>query len=377
MLARCHLAELSLLHNCLDAAEELYIEALAIADELSHPDAARGFPLIGLGILHYERNELLRAQRCLEQGIELNRGWGQMGGVLGRVVLTRVHNALGDVAGAAANASVIDTILAHSHASVAAMGRYVLLQQAYAAFQANDVVTAARLARAAGVDPVDVVTPCAAPTTVAQCYELLVQVQLLKTHGQPRAALHALELLQQSAANQGRERLVQQSLIEQALLHHCGGHETAAVDALEVALGLAAASGAVRMFVDSGPAMADLLRLALRRRCHPEFTAHLLATFAEMTVASGSPRGASSPPGSTAIAADQRPDAVNPALSQREVEVLDLVAQGLTNQEIAARLTVALSTVKTHLNNICSKLDAPNRTAAVAIARRLNLLAAP
>ena len=79
-----------------------------------------------------------------------------------------------------------------------------------------------------------------------------------------------------------------------------------------------------------------------------------------MTVASGSPRGASSPPGSTAVAADQRPDAVNPALSQREVEVLDLVAQGLTNQEIAENLFLSIPTVETHRRNIFHKLDCRN-----------------
>ncbi|MBP6440991.1 MAG: hypothetical protein KA259_05230, partial [Caldilineaceae bacterium] len=195
----------------------------------------------------------------------------------------------------------------------------------------------------------------------------------LSARGQPRAALHALEALQQGAASRGRERLVVQSLIEQALLHHRCGREAAALDALEGALGLAAAAGAVRMFVDSDRAMVDLLRLALRRRNHAEFAARLLAACAEPPAHDSSAQGAMMLP----VAAAPPPGATIPALSQRELEVLDLVAQGMTNQEIAARLTVALSTVKTHLNNICSKLDAPNRTAAVAVARRLCLLAAP
>ena len=373
VLARCHLGELAVLHNRLDEAEQLYTEALALADKLSHPEAVRGVPLIGLGILHYERNDLLRAQRCLEQGVELNLGWGQMGGVQGRAVLARVRRALGDPAGEEAIAHQIDAILAHSHAPVDVMGRYILINRARAALQAEDVATAERCARAAGVDPDDASDPRSPPTTIIQCHECLVQAQLLSARGQPRAALHALEALQQGAASRGRERLVVQSLIEQALLHHRCGREAAALDALEGALSLAAASGAVRMFVDSDRAMVDLLRLALRRRNHAEFAARLLAACAEPPAHDSSAQGAMMLP----VAAAPPPGATIPALSQRELEVLDLVAQGMTNQEIAARLTVALSTVKTHLNNICSKLDAPNRTAAVAVARRLCLLAAP
>ena len=61
-------------------------------------------------------------------------------------------------------------------------------------------------------------------------------------------------------------------------------------------------------------------------------------------------------------------------MSARELEVLALMAAGESNQEIAARLFVSISTVKTHLNNLFRKLGAANRTQAVARARDLNLL---
>ena len=61
-------------------------------------------------------------------------------------------------------------------------------------------------------------------------------------------------------------------------------------------------------------------------------------------------------------------------MSERELTVLGLIAEGLSNQEIAERLVVAVSTVKTHINNIYSKLGVGNRTQALARARELKLL---
>ena len=70
---------------------------------------------------------------------------------------------------------------------------------------------------------------------------------------------------------------------------------------------------------------------------------------------------------------DNKQNLIEP-LTQREQEVLALLAEGWTNSEIAESLTVTLGTVKRHVYNICQKLGAANRTQAVAIARRLNLL---
>ncbi len=61
-------------------------------------------------------------------------------------------------------------------------------------------------------------------------------------------------------------------------------------------------------------------------------------------------------------------------LSKRELEILGLLAQGHSNQEIAAKLFVSLSTVKTHIQNIFEKLDVKRRTQAVEKAKRLNLI---
>ena len=68
------------------------------------------------------------------------------------------------------------------------------------------------------------------------------------------------------------------------------------------------------------------------------------------------------------------PDALVEPLSEREVEVLRLIANGLSNQEIAQALTISVGTVKTHLNDIYGKLDARSRTQALARARARRLI---
>jgi LuxR family maltose regulon positive regulatory protein len=113
----------------------------------------------------------------------------------------------------------------------------------------------------------------------------------------------------------------------------------------------------VRTFIEEGESMARLLRRALTEGTELEYASRLLAAFDE------SPQAAS--PAAQAL--------VEP-LTERELEVLRLIAGGLSNREIARELVVAVSTVKTHINHIYGKLDVKNRTQAVARARTLGLL---
>ncbi|RJP53228.1 MAG: hypothetical protein C4586_01835 [Anaerolineaceae bacterium] len=109
--------------------------------------------------------------------------------------------------------------------------------------------------------------------------------------------------------------------------------------------------------------MAHLLYEALSRGIAPDYVQRLLAAFPtekqEKTIAFKS----------------QGPDAewIEP-LSEREIEVLGLIAEGLTNQEISGRLCVSLNTVKAHTRNIYSKIGVNNRTHAVSKARTLGIL---
>jgi LuxR family maltose regulon positive regulatory protein len=136
-----------------------------------------------------------------------------------------------------------------------------------------------------------------------------------------------------------------------------------AIITLEHALSLAEPRGYIRIFVDEGPPMARLLYKALSRGVAPDYVRRLLAAFLVEE------RGQTDPPKSQA----PESELIEP-LSERELEVLQLIAEGLTNPEIASKLYLSLNTVKVHSRNIYGKLGVHNRTQAVVKARALGVL---
>jgi LuxR family maltose regulon positive regulatory protein len=159
----------------------------------------------------------------------------------------------------------------------------------------------------------------------------------------------------------------------QALVFQAQGEHNRALDALSKALALAEPGGFIRTFVGAGPPMARLLQEALRRNvtggASPAYVRRLLAAFPLARPEPAAEAERPAPP----RAGPSRPDLIEP-LSEREIEVLELISEGLTNPEIAARLYLALNTVKAHTRNIYGKLGVHNRTQAVARARALGVL---
>ena len=142
---------------------------------------------------------------------------------------------------------------------------------------------------------------------------------------------------------------------------------------LERALLLAEAEGYVRIFLDEAEPMAKLLRRAVSQGIVPRYGKRLLAAFR------GPPGQVSLSPGRFWMGqpvprSDLQPSFPLEGLSERELEVLQLIAAGLSNQRIADELMIALGTVKKHTSNIYSKLNVDKRTQAVARARELHLL---
>ena len=128
-----------------------------------------------------------------------------------------------------------------------------------------------------------------------------------------------------------------------------------AVNSLTQALTIGQPEGFIRTFIDLGPDLVPILREAAVRGVHPEYVGEILASFEDQS-------------GQAAL-----PPEIEP-LSDREMEVLRLLAAGLTNKQIADQLYVSISTIKSHVHHISSKLNVSNRTQAVARARQLNLL---
>ncbi len=150
------------------------------------------------------------------------------------------------------------------------------------------------------------------------------------------------------------------AILLQALALAAAGEDATA--ALTRALNLAASERIVAPFVAAGEPLRQLLTTLSAQRHLSPFGEHLLSLLADET-----PLPVSPPP---ALPIDNLPE----PLSQREIEVLRLMAEGRTNQEIADDLVIAVSTVKSHINNIFSKLGVATRTQAVARGRRLGLI---
>jgi LuxR family maltose regulon positive regulatory protein len=183
-------------------------------------------------------------------------------------------------------------------------------------------------------------------------------------------ALGLLERLLQAAQAGGRLGSALEILVLQALAHQMQGDRLAALGSLERALTLAEPEGYVRLFLDEGTPMAQLLRDAATRRIRPDYTGKLLAGFdAEQPLSANESR-----PSDGQVATTQTSQPLIEPLSQRELEVLRLFATELSGPEIARELVIGLSTVRTHTKSIYSKLNVTNRREAVQRATELDLI---
>jgi len=199
---------------------------------------------------------------------------------------------------------------------------------------------------------------------------LLARYQSDRADGSISGVVGLLERLLKAAEEGGRMGSVIEILVLQALAYHAQDDIPAALLPLQHALALAEPQGYVRMFLDEGSSMRQLLREASARKIMPDYTDKLLAAFeAEEQKSEDKP---DLPPALPEGHRDGEP-LIEP-LSQRELKILQLIAQGLSNREIGERLFLALDTIKGHNRKIFDKLQVQSRTEAIARARELGLL---
>ncbi len=187
--------------------------------------------------------------------------------------------------------------------------------------------------------------------------DYMTRVHLLIAEGKLDEADQLLTKLQRAVVSTGLTGSEVEIWALQALLHRRRGDRSGAVNALTQALKRGEPEGYIQTFLDLGAPMAELLSAVVLRGQEPSYVRELLILMGEPGTGTGQP-----------------PPALVEALSERELEVLRLVAQGRSNQQIARDLVVATGTVKKHINNIFAKLDVESRTQAVARARELKLL---
>jgi LuxR family transcriptional regulator, maltose regulon positive regulatory protein len=190
---------------------------------------------------------------------------------------------------------------------------------------------------------------------------LLAQYRSTGVESAIRKAMALLERLRKAAESGGRVGSLIEVLLLQALADEAHGDIARALVPLGRALSLAEPEGYVRLFVDQGAGMRDLLRHAIAAGIGSSYARRLLSAFEKQP-------GLVSAPVRFAAAGLIEP------LTLREVEVLRLIAAGMTNQEIADHLVISLPTVKRHIANTFGKLNVGHRTEAVARANDLALI---
>ncbi|MCB9155996.1 MAG: helix-turn-helix transcriptional regulator [Caldilineaceae bacterium] len=229
-------------------------------------------------------------------------------------------------------------------------------------------------------------------------FEQIVFARILITHYQRDHeeavildAVRLLERLRPPAEASGRIRSVIEISLLQALAHQAQDDMDAALTALQRALRFAEPEGFIQIFVDEGVSIRNLLTRLSTNSWHPEsldsqegsrmqaYVHQLLAAWENRPQKPNESRLAGVP-----LPPDPSPPAQSPAepltalqtdpLSARELEVLQLIAQGLSNREISQRLFLALSTVKGHNRIIFDKLQVQSRTEAIARGRQLGLV---
>jgi len=325
--------------NQLHLAAQTYRRSLQLFGEQPLPVACEAH--LGLARIFYEWNDLDAAQQHAQQSVQLARQTESTDRVVAcEVFLARLKLAQGDVAGAAA-------LLAEAGQS-ARQHNFVYRIPEVAAAQVLTLLHQGHLAAA---------------THLAQTHELpLSQARVHLAQGDTSAALAVLAPWRQQMEAKGWEDERLKVMVLQAVALQAHGEQDQAVQLLCDALALASPGGFIRLFVDEGLPMAHLLSEAEAIGMMPDYTGKLLAVFkAEEQKREDT---------SSRLPAQRMFE----PLSRRELEVLHLMAQGLSNQEICERLFLALDTVKGHNRNIFGKLQVQRRTEAVARARALGLL---
>ena len=192
---------------------------------------------------------------------------------------------------------------------------------------------------------------------------LIAQYKSDLVGGSIHEAMGLLERLLQAAEEGGRIGSMIEILVLLALAHEAQGDISPALVSLERALTLAESEGYVRIFVDEGPSMAELLSEALNRGIAPDYVRKLLGAFPDAKLEQAD----------SVKSQAQGSELIDP-LSERELDVLQLMAEGQKYKEIAEHLVISLNTVRHHTKNIYRKLEVNNRTQAIKKANDLNLL---
>ncbi len=298
------------------------------------------------GMLLYEWNELEMAERFARDGIRVGDHWGYVGMLAqGYGVLAYVKYARGESTEALALIQQAEReVRNYTHPYVTGMvATYHAWLQLHTGHSEATAQWAHTLEHGTHTSPGHL-----------HNYEMALLAELSIAQDQLVRAYEITEQVLASAEATKDTRPALDCLLLQAIIFHLQGQREQALSILARVLTRTEPEGFIRTYVDKGEPMAALLQQAAARGITPIYTRKLLAAFKNTP-------------------ADQEA-LVESVLSEREIKVLSCIAAGKSNQAIAHELVIEVSTVKTHVNNIFTKLGVHSRTQAVARAKELGVL---
>ena len=325
-------------------------EAMQLCEEMiaSYSDhAGRPFPMTGLafimlGTLKYHANELQEAEQLVLQGMQLGAQF-QVAGVAmsGQIMLANLYLALDRPQEALLAARTMRQLV--EQADFAAYVAQALAVEANVQAMIGNWTAVSAWAEAANLAPTD-------KPDFRHDLDYMVYARLLIAKSRHEQAAQVLRSLANSLHQAGRVQMLITVAILQSILLSKLGQDEDAQDKMALAIELAAPELYLRPFLNEGKIIYPTLKAA--RETNPQFVDALLNHYD--------------------VARNQ--DLVE-ALSERELEVLQLVAEGHSNRETAEKLVVTEGTIKKHLNNVYGKLGVKNRTQAINLARELQIIA--
>jgi LuxR family transcriptional regulator, maltose regulon positive regulatory protein len=351
----------------LHRAKRIHQQALVLAtDEAERPLPIAGEAHIGLGRIYYEWNELETAVEHIETGLALTERWRSMSAIAGTIWLAHIRHAQGD-SEAANQALERARKLAYQSEGTQLDDMAVAVTEASLRLLEGDIAAAAAWCAERHIpQEIDVDALQQHDNLIEghfRKYEFVILARLQLAQQRPDDVLALLHPLLVNAQRLQRHDLQIEIHILTALAYQQKGEVVQADHHCQAALGLGEPGGFVRLFVEAGPGVADLLK---RQKVEGKRQIYVQALLAACGQA---PATAQSPASSL-----QSPSPLVEPLSERELEVLTLIADGLSNREIAAELVLSLPTIKWHTSNIYGKLGVGNRVTAVARARELHIL---
>jgi LuxR family transcriptional regulator, maltose regulon positive regulatory protein len=308
-----------------------------------------------LGVVLCEWNQLEDAANHLRQGLDLQQYQGNpYFFVEGSLTLARVEQAQQDSRAAWQTLETAERIV--EKASEPQLVSHILAARALLQLRQGQLEGSSRWLTTSGLGVDDTLTP-----EREYIYQVLARVLLAQ--GKQQAVSPLLERLRVEAERQERLRSVIELLVLESLAYQAKGDKAKASSTLNRALALAEPEGFIRVFVDEGAAMMALLSRTVEafRQGSSSAPSGVSLRYLKALLSAGS------------FAREDKASLVEP-LSQRELEVLRLLARGLPNKGIARELSIAPSTVKWYVNSLFAKLEVTSRTQAMARASSLGLL---